>query len=239
METVKDKLGKEKVHFNLARIDAGGGHFEVVVDAEKAIAFRSGQADIRDVLVYDKIFADAKKGLLASEHMMKNVFKTGDTLEVASQIISKGKVQVNSEYRERKREEKKRALVEIIHRTAIDPKTGFPHPQNRIEAALQEAKVRIDEDKSAEGQVQEVVKKLMQVLPLKFEVRKVEFHIPSKFAVRAYPLLKGYGQLVKDEWQGDGSLLAVVEVPAGLQQDLYSDINKLTHGDVESKIVGR
>ncbi|MBI2142795.1 ribosome assembly factor SBDS, partial [Candidatus Woesearchaeota archaeon] len=42
-----------------------------------------------------------------------------------------------------------------------------------------------------------------------------------------------------DSWQNDGSLIAVVEVPAGLQQDLFSELNRLTHGDVESKVIGK
>ena len=43
----------------------------------------------------------------------------------------------------------------------------------------------------------------------------------------------------KDSWQNDGSLVAVVEVPAGMQQDLFSELNKLTRGAVESKVVGK
>ena len=238
METFKDKFSKEKVHFNLARLKAGGENFEVVVHPDKAMAFRSGQADIRDALVYDHIFADAKKGLAASEHIMKDVFKTSDNVEVAKQIIQKGEIQLTVEYRDRLREAKLKAIIEIIHRSAVDPRTGFPHPPNRIEAAMDEAKVRVDEHAKAEDQIHEIVKKLMPVLPIKFEVRQVEFRIPAQFAARAYPILKGFGSLQKDSWQNDGSLVAVVEVPAGLQQDLFSELNRLTHGDVESKIVG-
>lgn len=235
----QEHFGKEKPHFNLARLKAGGENFEVVVHPDKAIAFKSGQADIRDVLVYDRIFADAKKGLEASEHVMKSVFKTTERVDVARQIIQRGEIQLTTEYRDRLRAEKRKAIINMIHRTAIDPRSGLPHPPNRVEAALEEAKVRIDEHRRAEDQLQDIVKQLMPVLPIKFEVRRVEFHIPAKHAARAYPILKGFGSLLKDSWQGDGSLVAVVEVPAGLQQELYSELNKLTHGDVESKIVGK
>ena len=238
METFKDKFSKEKVHFNLARLKAGGENFEVVVHPDKAVAFKSGQADIRDVLVYDHIFADARKGMAASEHIMKSVFKSTDNLEVAKQIILKGEIQLTVEYRDRLREAKRKAIVEIIHRNAIDPRTGFPHPQSRIEAAMAEAKVRIDEHAKAEDQIQEIVKKLMPVLPVKFEVRRIELHIPAQHAARAYPIIKSFGTLLKDSWQNDGSLVAVVEVPAGMQQDLYSELNRLTKGELESKVIG-
>jgi ribosome maturation protein SDO1 len=218
---------------------AGGENFEVVIKPDAAVAFRAGQGDIKDVLVYDRVFADAKKGLAASEHIMKNVFKTIDHFEVAKQIIQRGEIHLSAEYRDSLREEKRKAIVNIIHRTAVDPRTGFPHPPNRIEAAIEEARVRIDENRKAEDQIQDIVKQLMPVLPIKFEVRQVEFHIPAQFAARAYPVLKGFGTLQKDSWQNDGSLIAVVEVPAGLQQDLFSELNRLTHGDVESKVIGK
>ncbi|MBI2176174.1 ribosome assembly factor SBDS [Candidatus Woesearchaeota archaeon] len=233
-----EHFGKEKPHYNLARLRAGGEGFEVIVDPDKAIAFRQGQGDIRDVLLYDRVFADARKGLEASEHVMKSVFKTGDHFEVARQIIQKGEIQLTAEYRDRLREDKRKAVIEIIHRTAVDPKTGYPHPPNRIEAAIEEAKVRIDEHQAAEEQIHGIVKQLMPVLPIKFEVRQVEFHIPAQFAAKAYPLLKGFGTLQKDSWQDDGSLVAVVEVPAGMQQDLYSELNRLTKGAVESRVIG-
>ena len=241
MAWTTEHFGKEKPHFNLVRMKAGGENFEVVINPERAIAFKSGQAgqgDIKDVLVYDRIFADAKKGLAASEHIMKSVFKTTDALEVAKQIIQRGEIQLTSEYRDGIRAEKRKAIVNIIHRTAVDTKTGFPHPPNRIEAALEEAKVRIDEHKKAEDQVQEIIKQLMPILQIKFEVRKVEFHIPAQYAAKSYTILKSFGSLQKDSWQNDGSLMAVVEVPAGLQQDLFSELNRLTHGSVESKVVG-
>lgn len=238
MEAFKDKFSKEKVHFNLARLKAGGESFEVVIHPDKAMAFKSGQADLKDVLVYDHIFADAKKGLAASEHVMKSVFKTTESLEVARQVIMKGEIQLTTEYKDRLREEKRKAIINIIHRSAIDPKTGYPHPPSRIEAAMEEAKARVDERLKAEDQVQAIVKKLMPVLPIKFEVRRVELRIPAQHAIRAYPIIKAFGTLLKDSWQNDGSLVAVVEVPAGLQQDLYGKLNDLTRGELQSKVIG-
>ena len=33
----------------------------------------------------------------------------------------------------------------MIHRNAVDPKTGLPHPPQRIESAMEEAKIHVDE----------------------------------------------------------------------------------------------
>ena len=239
MAAPPENYGKENVHFNLARMKAGGETFEVIIHPDAAMAFRSGQGDLADVLVYDRIFSDAKKGLAVSEHVMKTVFNTIDHKDVARQIVLKGEIQLTSEYREKLREEKRRAIVNYIHRMAIDPSTGFPHPPARIETAMAEAKVRVDEHQNAESQVPEIVKQLLPILPIKFEVRQVEIKVPVQFASKAHQILKRYCPLLKDQWQSDGSLLAVVEVPAGLQQELYGELNKLTHGAVESKLIGK
>ena len=35
----------------------------------------------------------------------------------------------------------------------------------------------------------------------------------------------------------DGTINAVIEIPAGLQNDLFDKLNELTHGEIETKIL--
>jgi ribosome maturation protein SDO1 len=231
-------LGKDRARFNLARLKVGREKFELVINPENAIDYRNGKnIDLREVLLSEKVFSDAQKGLAASEHLMQQVFKTSDALEAAKQILRRGEIQLTAEYREKLRQEKRKRIIDIIHRNSIDPKTNLPHPPQRIENALGEAKVKIDEHKKAEDQVQEIVKKLRPVLPIKFEVREVAVKVDPQFAAKSYATLKNFGRIVKDEWQNDGSLVAVVELPAGLQQDFFDELNKLTHGNCETKVL--
>ncbi len=44
-------------------------------------------------------------------------------------------------------------------------------------------------------------------------------------------------QMVKEEWQSDGSWVALIKIPAGIQGDFYSLVNSLTKGDAETKLV--
>lgn len=232
-------VGKDRAHFNLARLKAGGEKFELVVHPEFAIEYRNGKdIDLREILLSEKVFSDAQKGLAASEHLMQQVFKTADPLEVAKQILKKGEIQLTADYREKLREEKRKRIIDIIHRNSIDPQTNLPHPPQRIENALVEAKVKIDEHKPAEDQVQEIIKNLRPVLPIKFEIREISVKIAPQFAAKSYGALKNFGKITKDEWQGDGSLLAVVELPAGMQQDFFDELNRLTHGNCETKVLG-
>jgi len=229
---------KEKAHFNLARLNKGGERFEVIIDPDKAVAYKNGSLkDVKDALKYEKIFSDAKKGLPAPETSMQKNFNTSDALSVAEIILTKGEIQLTSAYRDSLKENKRKQLVELIHRNAIDPKTNLPHPLTRIENAFAEAKVRIDEHKKVEDQFEDVLKQLRPILPIRFETRQIQLLVPSAFASKSYPTIKGFGRIVKDSWHSDGTLLAVVEIPAGLQQELVEQLNKLTHGDVDIKIL--
>ena len=53
------------------------------------------------------------------------------------------------------------------------PTTHTPHPVTRIELALEEAKFHVDEFTSVEEQLQEALKKLRPIIPIKFEVKEV------------------------------------------------------------------
>ncbi len=221
----------------LAKMEKEGKNFEILVDCEKAMGFREGKCGLGECLATNEIFADVKKGLRASEHDLVTLFGTSDSMKVSEAILKHGVIQLTQEYRSKVRDEKKKKIVMLISKQAVDPKTGFPHPPQRVERALEEARVAIDESKSAEDQLQQIVSKLRPILPIKFEIRQIAIKVSAAHGAKCYSTIKGYGHLLKDEWQNDGSLVCVVEIPAGMQEDLYNQLNKLTHGEVETKIL--
>ena len=102
---------------------------------------------------------------------------------------------------------------------------------------MNDSKVKIDEFKSAEEQVNEIINKIRVVLPIKYEVREIAIKIPSAHAGKCYSVFKQYGKVMKEEWQNDGSLVTVVDVPAGIQEELFDKLNSIARGEVESKIL--
>lgn len=221
----------------IARLRKEGQVFEILVDCDKALEFKEGKpVSIRDVVATDDIFKDVKKGDKAPGHELKKLFSTDDPLKVSEIIVMHGEVQLTSKHRDKIREEKMRRIINIIHVNAIDSKTGLPHPPQRIENAMREAKVHIDEHKTAEEQVEEILAKLRPIIPIKFETREVAVKIPPQFTGTAFTILKRF-KLMKDEWQNDGSLIALLEMPAGIYEEFESAVNKATHGDAEIKIV--
>ncbi len=227
----------DRPKFNLARLKSGGEEFEVVVNPDLAMEFKAGKnISLAEVIHSDHIFSDAHKGLLASEHTLKNVFKTDNKNEIITAIIKKGEIQLTEEYREKQREQKLRWIVNTIHRNGIDPRTNLPHPPQRIENAIKEAKVHVDDHKRAEDQLQDILKGIRTILPIRFEIREIEAKIPAQFASKAHLIIKKYGTIIDDNWLNDGSLLSRIEIPAGLQQEFFDELNKLTHGNSETKI---
>jgi ribosome maturation protein SDO1 len=229
---------KEKAQIELARLKKGGQTFEIVVDPDQAIAFKEGKTDdIKSVVQAEHVYFDAKKGELAAENIMENMFKTTDPIKVAEIILKEGEIQLTSEYREKLKEEKRKKIINIIQVNGVDPRTHLPHPLTRIEAALEEAKVKIDNFKKAEDQVQDVIKQIRPILPISFELKEISIKIGPNYAAKSYSTVEQFGKILRDEWQSDGSWLVVVEIPAGLQNDLFDKLNDLTHGEVETKIL--
>ncbi|MBW2987991.1 ribosome assembly factor SBDS [Candidatus Woesearchaeota archaeon] len=231
-------IDTSRLSINLAIYRSGSNKFEVVVDPDLAMEFREGKAvEIRDVLKSEYIFSDAQKGNLASEHLLKQVFGTDDVLLVAEKIVKEGEVQLSAEFRRKLREQKRRRILDIIHRNSINPQTNTPHTIERLEAALEEAKVRVDEFKKPEDQVQTVLKAIQSIIPIRYEVRVIEVIVEPKYAPQSYSILKSYGNLEETQWLNDGSLRARLRLPAGMQNELFDRLNSLTHGSVDIKVI--
>ncbi|HII72532.1 TPA: ribosome assembly factor SBDS, partial [Candidatus Woesearchaeota archaeon] len=201
-------MDQERVSFNLARLKKGGQVFEIVINPDEAIAYKmKGVGDLNDVLRGKEIFSDAKKGVLAPETSMKSLFGGSDPFKVAEIIIKEGEIQLTTEYREKLREQKKNRILALIQRNAIDPKTKLPHPLTRIENAFEQAKCRIDEFRTAEEQVDNVIKSLRTILPLKIEQLVLKIDLPPQFAHQAYGIVKRLGEIKSESWGSDGGLI--------------------------------
>ncbi|MBU2496934.1 MAG: ribosome assembly factor SBDS [Nanoarchaeota archaeon] len=217
----------------IAKLRQGNKDFEILVDMERAIEFKHGKGEIQNVLSTDTIFTDAKKGLRASDDDMKSSFKTTEVLEVASHIIKKGTIQLTAEYRKKLRDAKIKQVVAFLSRNCINPQNNLPHPPQRIENAIEEAGVKIDEFRPVDEQITGIVEQLQKILPIKIEFKKLVVKVPAAYTGKAYSILHEY--LRKEEWLSDGSLVVVVELPAGLQMDFFNKLNSLTQGSAETK----
>jgi ribosome maturation protein SDO1 len=222
----------------IARLEIQNENFEILIEPETAQKFKDGEdIPILENLVIDVIFKDSKKGDKASEEKMNKIFGTCDTATIARKILLEGTIQLTTEQRRKMQENKRKQIVASIVRNAINPQTGAPHPAQRIELAMNEAKVHIDPFKPVEAQVQEILGKLKPIIPIRFEKLKVAVKLSGENYGKTYADITGFGKITKEEWQKDGSWIGVVEIPAGLQSEFFDKLNQRTKGDVETKIL--
>lgn len=222
----------------VARLKKGSKHYEVLVDPDGALEFKKGgDVKIEDILAVESIFEDASTGDHIAESDLDGTFNTTDVFEIAAHIIKHGELQLTSEQRKHILEEKTRQVISIIAQNAINPQTRTPHPPARIEKAMEEAKVHIDPLKSVDEQVNIVMKAIRPIIPIRFEEVEVEVRIPAEYAGKSYGDIAKFGTMLKDRWENDGSWVAVVKMPAGLQNDFYGLVNRLTKGDAATKLL--
>jgi ribosome maturation protein SDO1 len=221
----------------IASISVNGKEFQIYVDPEMAEMYREGRKpDLKNILVVDEVYFDAKKAEKAKADALQKAFGTTDIFGVLEIIMRKGTVQLTTEQKRRKAEEKHKQVVSILLRETIDPRTNAPHTIGRIEEALEKAKVHIDPNKDARDQLPDIIKEIRAIIPLKFEKLRIAVKIPPQYAHTSYGALKGWGML-REEWAKDGSLVVLVEIPSGAQGEFYDKVNKLTAGNNETKVV--
>jgi ribosome maturation protein SDO1 len=222
----------------IARWETGGSRFEVLVDPQAVQDLKDGKdVDLSDKLALDQVFKDAKKGDKISEEHLERTFHTRNLAVIAKLIVQKGEVQVTTEQRHQLQAAKHKQIVALIARNAMNPQTGAPHPPARIESAMTEAKVHIDPFKPVDAQVQEVLAKLRPLIPIRLDVVKVRIKIPGQFYPRTIGEIKGLGRLVEEQWLSDGAWSGIVEIPAGIQTELYEKLSARTKGAAETALV--
>jgi len=222
----------------IARWETQGSRFEVLVDPQAVQDLKDGKnVDLSDKLALDQVFKDAKKGDKISEEHLERTFHTRNLAEIAKQIVLKGEVQVTTEQRHILQEAKRRQIVAMIARNAMNPQTGAPHPPNRIESAMNEAKVHIDPFKPVDAQIQEVLAKLRPLIPIRLDVVKVRIRLPGQHYPRVIGEIKGLGRLLEEQWLADGAWSGIIEIPAGIQTELYEKLSARTKGAAETALV--
>lgn len=222
----------------IARLHKGADRFEILVDPHEAEHIMEGKIEnILSALAIDAVFSDSKKGTHAPVESLQKHFNTTDLSTIAQEIIQKGEIQLTTEQRREMQEKKKKRIVDLIVKNAMDPTTKMPHPRTRIELALDEAKVHIDPFKSVNQQMRTILEHLRPILPISMDQARISIKIPPEHIGKAYGAVRSFGTLEREEWQSDGTWIGIVKLPAGMQTDFYDRLNTLTKGNIETRIL--
>ncbi len=226
------------VDVTVVRYSFEGEKFEILVKPDPALDYKLGKKkDVSAVLVSDEIYTDSGKGTKPGNEKLLKAFKTEDQTEIAQIILQKGDLNLTTDQRRKMIDEKKKQIVEFIAKTYVDPKTHLPHPPLRVEQAMKDARVSVDPQKSVDEQVQDIVEKLRSIIALKSENLKLEIIIPAQFASQSYSVLKSIGSLKSEEWQNNGSLKAILEIPAGARPNVIDRLGSITKGSASVEVI--
>ena len=222
----------------VVRYSFEGEKFEILVKPDPALEYKLGKKkDISAVLVSDEIYTDSGKGTKPSTEKLFKAFKTEDPTEIAQIMFQKGELNLTTDQRRKINEEKRKQIVEFIAKTYVDPKTHLPHPPVRVEQAMRDARVSVDPHKSVDEQVKDLVEKLRSIIALKSESLQLEIIIPAQYASQSYSVLKSVGTLHKEEWQNNGSLKAILEIPAAARPNVIDRLGSITKGSASVEVM--
>lgn len=221
----------------VARLESHGHKFEILVDPDSTDRIRAGKIDIENDLALEQIFKDARKGEKIGEDAVKEVFGTTDIAAVATEIVKKGQIQLTTDQRRAMYEKRRKQIVEIISRESINPQTNTPHPPARISQAMEDAKIHVDPFKTANEQLEGVLKALRPIIPIRFEKTKMAVKLVGDAYGRIYGDLAKSGYIIKEEWGNDGSWIGMLEVPSGMQGEIMDSITRKARDGAEIKIL--
>ncbi len=222
---------------SVVRFAVEGEKFEIIVKPDPALEFKLGKRkDISGVLVSDEVYSDSNKGTRASTEKLMKAFKTTDTTSIATIILQKGDLNLTTDQRRKMVSEKRKQIVDFIAKTFVDPRSHLPHPPLRIEQAMDDARISIDPFRSVDEQTKEIVEQLRPIIPLKSENMLLEILVPAQFAAQSYSVLKSFGSLKKEDWQSNGSLKVILDIPAAARANVIDRLGSVTKGTASVEV---
>jgi ribosome maturation protein SDO1 len=228
----------ESSKFTTVKLTIAGEHYEILVNPDSALSYKQGRnVEPSAVIVTDEVYSDARKGLRASSEKLKVHFGTDDHAKAALEILKRGELNLTQEQRKRLTDEKRKAIVAAISKNFVDPRTLLPHPPLRIEQAMQEARVNVDPFQDPNEQMKTIVEGLRTILPLKSEKVRLAVRVSAQYSGQAIGVLKNFGEIIKEDWLADGTLSAIVEIPAGGQPGLLDRLGSTTKGAAQVTVV--
>ena len=211
--------------------------FEILVKPDPAFDYKLGKiTEISKILISDEIYTDSGKGTRASNELLIKVFKTEDVTKIAEIMMRKGELNLTTEQRKKMTADKRKQIVTFIAKTYVDPKTHLPHPPLRIEQAMTDGRVSVDPFKNPDEQIKDIVEKLRPIIPLKTENIILEISVPAQFVAQSYTVLKSTGSLKKEDWQPNGSLKAILEIPAAARPNVIDRLSAITKGTANVEV---
>ena len=198
-------------------------------------SFREGKTkDVSSVVAAESVFRNASRGDVYSKNDLASAFGADAKLaDVLARIVMQGTLPVTTEENREAIDAKRKEIVHYLHANYVDPRTGRPHPQTRVEAALDAVKgVTIDPKRSASEQAHEMLRKIVDT-GLALKKNEIEGTVtvpkaamgPATSAIKKFCTTRG-----SPEFRGESVTFSVGVAP-GSYDELMRELGKATAGD--------
>jgi ribosome maturation protein SDO1 len=220
----------------LAKLKKNDLEFEIYVDPYLAWDYKHGKdINFDDLIAYEAIYTNAKKGEEVSPDDLNKVFKTTDFQTIVKEIILHGDVQLTTAQKQEMLEKRKREIINYLSKNAHDPKNKTPIPEQRIINAFEELKIKVNLSNKKDKEIQEIIDKLKKIMPISLDKIVISVEIPGSYAGKASSIVYKY-EIIDQKWLPSGGLIARIKIPSGIKQQLVSDLNNVTHGNLVIKV---
>ena len=102
---------------------------------------------------------------------------------------------------------------------------------------MSDARISIDAFRNTDEQIKDVVQSLRTIIALKSENLTLEISVPAQFVAQSYTVLKSTGTLKKEDWQPNGSLKAILEIPAAARPNVIDRLGAITKGTATVEVM--
>jgi ribosome maturation protein SDO1 len=221
------------------RYKVGKNEFEVLVDFETYKKFKSKpeEMSVYDVLADHKIYADQKKGEVASAGEITKIFGNKSEEEVLKEILLKGECQIPAAYLKKLRDEKRSQVVNYIVENATNPVTKTKFTPSLIEGAIDKIRYNFDYNKDFEIQAKEVIDILKKQMPISVNKVVLEVTIPPVFLGAFYGKFRSMVRVMIEKYDNLGNLVLRFEIPQSKQDEIIDYIKRNSGNEASYHVV--
>ncbi|MCA9486550.1 ribosome assembly factor SBDS [Candidatus Woesearchaeota archaeon] len=217
------------------RYKKAGEQFEVLVDFDVLERFRKKPetVDLSDVLADDKIFADQKKGEMASEISLKKSFGDMSQENILKEILLKGECQIPTAFLNKLREEKREQIVAYIVANALNPQTKGKYTPSMISSEFEKVSYNVNPLQDMIVQAEAVLKLLQKRMPISMNRVTMKLVIPGEFCGAFYGSFRKLGQITKEYFDESGALHLHMSLAENQIDSVASFVKNNTNGEGE------
>ncbi len=221
----------------VAKLKKDGHDFEILVYPFIAWDYRHNHpgVTIEQVVAFDEVYSDVQKANTASKELLIECFNTDNIHKIADKIIRDGEVQLTTSQKQLLAENREKEIIDYIAKNAHDPKAKTPIPVQRLVNAFIELKIKINITKQKEKEIEEIIDKLKRIMPISLEKIIIDVEVPALYTGKASAVIYKY-EVVEQNWLPSGDLFCKIKIPAGTKQQLVSDLNNVTHGNIVLRV---